>query len=159
MPSFPLTSPQSPETMTFSIGMPSRLSAGEITSHTQPSLLLLMLCIILHILPHFLFWYYLLWNHEGMTSKGGMPWKVADEMKEWHDKQLGAMRCTFSSHHSVFYTHTFLSRYFLLPPGLFTSVIRVFCIVLASTYRTLTFECSISTVTQCSLHSVFLFML
>lgn len=91
------------------------------------------------------------WSHEGMTSKGGMLWKVAYEMKEWHDKHLGAMHCTFSSLHSVLHAHTFFfSREFA--SQVFTSVIRVFCI-LASRYLAPTFHCGIATVTQCSLHS------
>lgn len=152
MPSFPLTSLQSPEIMTSSIGMQSRLSAGEITvrSHTKRFILF---SLSFEVMRHSLysssssFMYYLLfpppkWNHEGMTSKGGMLWKVADEIKVWHDKHFGAMHCNFSSLHLVFYVHA-VSHHFLLSLGLivFTLVIRVFCIVLAGTYLTLTFRC------------------
>lgn len=164
MPSFPLTSPQSPETMTSSIGTLLRLSAGEITSHTEPIVLLFFWSYV----PFFLFFLFFFvglslvfpnkWNHEGVTSKEGMFWKVSDEMKDWHDKHLGAMYCTFSSLCLVFCALTFFSHYILCSLGLivFTSAIRVFCIILASTYLISTFDRSIATVTQCSLHSVML---
>lgn len=95
-----------------------------------------------------------------MASKGDMLWKVVDEKKEWHDKHLGALSHTYVSLDLVIYAHTFFSQYFLLSMGLtvFTSVIRVFCIALASTYLTPTSYCSIATATQYFLHSVFLFL-
>lgn len=115
--------------MTSSIETLLRLSAGEITSHTNPFVLIFSffwccsfsffsLFSVLYLSPK--------WNHEGMTSKGGMLWKAADEIKEWHDKHLGAMYCTFAFFHLVPHIYT-VSFHFVLSLGLivFTSVIRV----------------------------------
>ncbi len=153
--------------MTSSIGTLSRLSAGEIASHTEPFQLLFSFFLMLRAILLILFFFSVLslvftpqktmraWlQKKACFGKLQMRWK-------WHDKDLGAMSCTFSSLHLVFYVLTFSSCYVLLSLGLivFTSVIIVFCIVLASTYLTPTFHCSVATVTQCSLHSVRLFML
>lgn len=45
--------------------------------------------IIFSLSLSFLYYHYfsLWWNHEGTTSKRAMLWKVADEIKESHDKQ------------------------------------------------------------------------
>lgn len=119
MPSFPSTSLQSPETMTSSTGTLLRLSAGEIQVILNlPGIFSLSFDVMRHssyssssssscFTPK--------WNHEGMTSKGGMLWKVADEMKEWHDKHFGAMHCTFSSLHLGFYVQISFSRYLFSP--------------------------------------------
>lgn len=72
-----------------------RLQVMLKTLHT-PFIFLLMVCSFL-LVPHhllslslsFLYYHYfsLWWNHEGTTSKRAMLWKVADEIKESHDKQ------------------------------------------------------------------------
>lgn len=53
-----------------------------------------------------------------MTSKVGMLWKAADEMKDFHDNHLRAMRCTLSRLSFVFCALSIVSHCILHSLGL-----------------------------------------
>lgn len=91
MPSFPLTSPQSPGTTTSLIEMPLRLSAGGTRANTNPfsflwcydPFLLLPLplfCNYLSVLPK--------WNHEGMTSRESIFGKM---LRGWKNDTISRL--------------------------------------------------------------------
>lgn len=148
-PSFPLTSPQSPGIMTSSIGMLLRLCAGEKTSHTQ-----LFVLLFLSYMAFLLFFFFVVlslvfantWNHEGMTSKGGIFEKMLHV--RWKIDTISTLEpCTVLFPVAVQFSVPLSSSLItVVSLGLtvFTSAIRVFCIILASTYLILTFDKSIA---------------